>query len=85
MSETTTCHIYKSLRRDLMYLYLPQRDAFDDLPEPLLQQFGEPVYVMELELTPDRPLANADIHRVLAALRDPGFYLQMPPKDPWAV
>ncbi len=85
MSETISCHIYKSLRRDLMYLYLPQKDAFDGLPEALMQQFGEPIYVMELELSPDRPLANADITKVIGALKEPGFYLQMPPKDPWAV
>ncbi len=84
MTDTRTCYIYKSPKRDLMYLYLPQKDRFDDLPDAMRTHFGEPIYVMELELHPQRPLAQAKAPRVLEALAEQGFYLQMPPKDPWA-
>ena len=33
---------------------------------------------MTLELTVDRKLARADVHQVMNALEQDGFYLQMP-------
>lgn len=51
----------------------------DELPEPLLKQFGKPVHVMDLLLTPDRKLARAEADKVLDSVREKGFYLQMPP------
>jgi uncharacterized protein YcgL (UPF0745 family) len=83
MSEPVTCYIYRSPLKDLMYLYLKEKDAFDDLPAPLRKRFGEPEFTMELELSPERKLANADAPTVLTALERQGFYLQLPPKDPW--
>ena len=83
MNQTTTCYIYRSPLKDLMYLYLKERDAFDELPTPLRKRFGEPAFAMELELTPARKLASADAAAVLDALENQGFYLQLPPKDPW--
>ena len=71
--------IYKSPKRDEMYLYLNKRDKLEAMPEALKQAFGEPVYVMDLLLTPEKKLARADIHKVLAELESNGFYLQMPP------
>ncbi len=63
-----------------MYLYLAKQDAFDDLPEGLLEQFGRPQRVMTLELHPGRALARADVTRVMANLLEQGFHLQLPPK-----
>jgi uncharacterized protein YcgL (UPF0745 family) len=45
----------------------------------LLKLFGEPVRVMELELSPARPLAREDVTQVMRNLREQGFHLQMPP------
>ena len=73
------CWVYRSSRKDEMYLYLPQKDAFDGLPEALLRSLGRLDLVMELELTPRRALARADVLRVLEDLAARGFYLQMPP------
>ena len=78
-----TCYIYRSLIKDLMYIYLEDKEGFDDLPEALRRQFGLPEFSMELELTPERKLAHADSGKVIDALESQGFYLQMPPKDPW--
>ena len=63
MTEATDklpCWIYKSLRKQEMYLYLAKEDGFDDLPEALTSRFGRPEFVMELELHADRPLARED-------------------------
>lgn len=82
-NDLLPCWIYKSSRKEEMYLYLTKEDDFDEVPEGLLKSFGEPVFVMELELSEQRQLARADIVAVMQSLKDEGFYLQMPPKlDP---
>jgi len=76
---TSTCWIYKSPKKDEMYLYLPRQDNFENVPELLLQKFGKPLFVMELELNPERKLARENIETVLNNLAENGFHLQMPP------
>jgi uncharacterized protein YcgL (UPF0745 family) len=79
MSERAFISVYKSPRREEMYLYMKRGASMDDLPEPLRQQFGKPVHVMDLLLTPERKLARTEAAKVLDSVRDKGFYLQMPP------
>jgi uncharacterized protein YcgL (UPF0745 family) len=62
-----------------MYLYLGEEDNFEALPPLLFQRFGRPSLVMQLELTPDRKLAQEDAAKVLANLQAQGFHLQLPP------
>lgn len=73
------CWIYRSSRNNELYLYLPEPDRFDRVPEPLRRLFGEPVLVMELTLDRDRRLARVDVAKVREALAGAGFFLQMPP------
>ncbi|ATJ83272.1 YcgL domain-containing protein [Halomonas beimenensis] len=73
------CEIYKSARKDEMYLYVDKRRGLEDVPEALLERFGQPVSAMTLILTPDKPLARAKAAEVMAAIEEKGFYLQMPP------
>ncbi|WP_078121640.1 YcgL domain-containing protein [Thiosocius teredinicola] len=81
MSETSlNCWVYRSPRKQEMYLYLAKEDGFDCIPETLLAQFGEPILVIELELSPKRKLAREDVTKVIANLRSQGFHLQMPPQ-----
>ncbi len=81
-SDTQTVHswIYRSSKKDEMYLYLAQEDAFDEVPDALMQRFGTPQLVMELELNPDRYLAREDVNKVIQNLQQIGYHLQMPPK-----
>ncbi len=74
------CWIYRSPRRDEMYLYLAREDDFDVLPETLLRGFGRPQAVMSLKLDEQRPLARARVTEVIDALREQGYFLQLPPK-----
>jgi len=62
-----------------MYLYLREEDGIATLPTSLLDQFGVPRFVMQLELHPDRQLARADIAQVMRNLLTQGYHLQMPP------
>jgi len=81
MAESSLhCWVYRSPRKQEMYLYLADEDAFDRVPDSLLERFGEPVLVIELELSPGRRLAREDVGKVIGNLRDQGFHLQMPPK-----
>lgn len=80
--SNTRCTIYKSLKKDGLYLYLRDRDMLGKLPEALLKIIGNTELVMELELTPERTLARADINEVIKSLDEKGFYVQMPPRDP---
>ena len=66
-------------RGEGMYLYVDRTRGLKDVPEILLQSFGEPAEVMTLVLTPERKLARVDVEQVLASIRNRGFFLQMPP------
>ena len=75
------CWIYRSIRKPDHYLYSDRPDDLPQVPGALHAMLGPLDFVMKLELTPDRRLANADVETVLAALRAKGYYLQMPPRD----
>jgi len=63
-----------------MYLYLATEDQFNDVPTALMSLFGTPFLVMQLELSPDRPLAREQVEKVIDNLKEQGYHLQMPPK-----
>ena len=71
--------IYRSKKKEGMYLYLNKGEKIEQLPEGLQQAFGRAEFAFSLLLHSQRKLANADIHKVMQALQDTGFYLQLPP------
>ncbi len=73
------CQVFRSSRKQEMYLYVDKARGLRDVPETLLEQFGEPASVMILQLTPQHKLARADAATVMASIETQGFYLQMPP------
>lgn len=73
------CEIFKSPRKDEMYLYVEKSRGVTEVPEALLERFGKPVSVMTILLSEERTLARADAAQVMAAIEEKGFYLQMPP------
>ena len=75
------CYIYKSLKKDELYLYLPQKDDFSAIPESLLQSLGKLSFVMALELSPERKLAREKTATVISSLENQGFFIQMPPNN----
>lgn len=76
------CTVYRSDRKAETYLYLAQGHTFEDLPPELRQAFGEPAFVMHLNLGADRRLARVDTGSVLRRLEADGYYLQLPPEIP---
>jgi uncharacterized protein YcgL (UPF0745 family) len=75
------CSIYRSPRKNEMYLYVLKSDALERVPLELLSAFGKPQHAFDLVLTPERALAREDIHTVLANLEKQGYHLQMPPAE----
>uniref|UniRef100_UPI0035C75945 YcgL domain-containing protein n=1 Tax=Serratia quinivorans TaxID=137545 RepID=UPI0035C75945 len=73
------CVIYRSPKRDQTYLYVEKKDDFSRVPEDLLKSFGTPQLAMVLSLEGREKLASADIEKVKEALKEEGFYLQVPP------
>lgn len=73
------CSIYKSPRKNEMYLYVLKADALKRVPEGLLAVFGPPAHAFDLVLSPERKLSREDIATVLENLDKQGYHLQMPP------
>ena len=80
VDDNLPCWVYRSPRKQEMYLYLAEEDAFDKVPDELLQSFGEPILVIGLELSAERQLAREDVNQVMHNLRTQGYHLQMPPQ-----
>jgi len=73
-------YIYKSSRKDELYLYLSKKDDFSEVPQALGDSMGkEPIFVMEVELSPERKLAREDVNTVMKNLETQGFHVQIPP------
>ncbi|TMO82243.1 hypothetical protein CWC16_00320 [Pseudoalteromonas sp. S3776] len=73
--------VYKSKKKADTFLFVKKRDDFSKVPEPLLAMFGQPIYVMIINLAKRDHLGGADLETVKEALADPdkGYYLQIPP------
>ncbi len=67
------CYVYKSLKQDLLFLYIDKKDDFSRVPAELLQSFGTLEFVLEMELTPERKLAKEDSKQVLQVCRKKVF------------
>lgn len=74
------CSVYRSPKKEGMYLYVDKTDDLKPVPESLLKKFGKPELAMTLLLQPEKKLARVDIIKVLEALKQQGYFLQMPPQ-----
>lgn len=75
------CEIYKSRKREGLYLYVEKTEGFNRVPSELLQQIDQDKSVMTLLLTPERKLSRADVNKVMNDIQEKGFYLQLPPSE----
>jgi len=74
------CFIYKSLKKDYLYLYLVNKDDFSKVPEELLSNFGKLEFVMDIELSAERKLAREDPQKIIECLKHQEFFVQLPPQ-----
>ncbi|APE06414.1 MAG: hypothetical protein CL600_09395 [Alteromonas sp.] len=75
------CAVYKTRKKQGMYLYVVKKGNFDDVPAPLLERFGHPELVTLLSLDKRDKVAGIDKKKLEEELTSNGFYLQMPPKE----
>lgn len=73
------CSVYKSEKVADTYLYVDRSQGMTDVPEQLLEGFGEPIEVLTFKLSEGRNLAQVDAREVIKAIRERGYYLQLPP------
>ena len=73
------CDVYKSLKKDGMYLFVPHGSDTADLPEALLDLIGELGHVLDVDLADRQKLGRSQPEDVITGIHDNGFYLQMPP------
>ena len=74
------CFIYKSLKKDYLYLYIAKQDDFSKVPDALFKHLGKLEFVMAMDLTPERKLAREDAGKVIESLKEQGFFVQLPPQ-----
>ncbi|MBR2515389.1 MAG: YcgL domain-containing protein [Halomonas sp.] len=79
MSEKILCEVFKSSRKEEMYLYVDKRKGLEPVPELLMETFGKPIAVFTMILTADKTLARASAADIMASINEKGFYLQTPP------
>ncbi|MCH4812085.1 YcgL domain-containing protein [Vreelandella neptunia] len=79
MSDKLICEVFKSSRKEEMYLYVDKRQGLENVPELLMETFGKPVPVFTMLLTADKKLSRVNAADVVEGIKDKGFYLQMPP------
>lgn len=75
------CAVYRSNRKDLTYLYLPEAEDLSKVPEALLKMIAPMERVLEFDLTAERKLAQENAAIVLKQLEEQGWFLQMPRED----
>ena len=62
-----------------MYLYLVEKDNFNNVPDSLLKLLGEIKFSFEFDLSEDRKLVKAEAIEVVRLMEENGYFLQMPP------
>lgn len=78
-------YIYRSGKKADCYLYLDKPIAGFELPVPVKKVVGDLSLVMELTIQEETKLVLSDPKVVLATMREQGFYIQMPSKEPHPV
>lgn len=71
--------IYRSEKKEGLYLYVPNGYELAELPEALIKQFGRATKSMTIALTEEKKLARANAKEVLCQIEKNNYYLQMPP------
>ena len=73
-------YIYKSRQKEELYLYITQKDDFSNIPKGLVATMGKaPIFVMEVELHPERKLARENVEVVIKNLQEQQYHVQIPP------
>ncbi|MGB3916106.1 MAG: YcgL domain-containing protein [Thiothrix litoralis] len=76
------CYVYRSRRKPGSFLFLPEKDHFERVPEVLMTIFGVPEFSFDFELTEQRKLVlKLEAHEIRRVIQENGFFLQLPPNE----
>jgi len=73
------CFVYRSNKKQGMFLYLLEKDDFACVPDSLIHLLGDITFSFEFDLSKDRKLVKAEASEVIRIIKENGFFLQMPP------
>ena len=73
------CFVYRSNNKPGLYLYLKEKDNFNEVPESLIRLLGDTKFSFEFDLGKNRKLVRAEAKEVLRIMKENGYFLQMPP------
>lgn len=73
------CFVYRSDKKQGLYIYLKEKDNFEEVPEALMKMLGDIHFSFEFDLAKDRKLVRAEATEVLRLMTENGYFLQMPP------
>ena len=66
-------YVFRSPRKEEMYLYLLDKEGFTKLDEALQKTFGQAEFVMMINLAKRDKLARVDINKVRDELTNKGY------------
>ncbi|WP_395376732.1 YcgL domain-containing protein [Marinicella sp. W31] len=73
------CKIWRSRKKRGAYVYLPEAETPEVLPEALVRLLGVCDEVMSLDLAERDKLASENIDTVCQNLQQQGYHVQLPP------
>ncbi|MBJ7555124.1 YcgL domain-containing protein [Marinomonas spartinae] len=79
MKQHLIVEVFRSSKKDGMYLYVEKRVGLKEIPEDLMKRFGTGISAMTMLLTKESKLARANAESVIKDIEEKGFYLQLPP------
>jgi len=72
------CFVYRSSKKEGLYVYLREKDTLALLPSPLREEMGDAEFALSFELDASRKLNSQDPQEVINNLEERGFHVQMP-------
>lgn len=71
------CAVYKTHKRNGVYLFVKEKGCFSDVPKALLDQLGSLELVMVLPFVSQKKLVKTDPKTLINALNNTGYFLQI--------
>lgn len=75
------CFVYRSSKKEGLYVYVSKKDQLQLLPDPVLQQLGDNAELaLTFDLDSGMTLGSENPAEVLSNLSQQGYHIQMPRK-----
>lgn len=75
------CYVYKSSKKEGVYLYVETKNMIDELPEELKNLTGKLELALTFKLTEDRKIQKVQAIDVMTAIKEKGYFLRIDSKD----